>query len=167
MEGHVWARGWESSHVVGEAGEMSRSGYDESDCDYAMMNLYRANVDRAFAGRRGQAFLKEMLAAMDALPEKKLIPNLMQEETGEVCAIGSVGKARGLDMERLNALAEDEDPDLGRFVGKKFGIAECMARDIMYMNDEAVWKTESPEERFVRMRKWVEEQIKKEPEASK
>jgi hypothetical protein len=37
----------------------------------------------------------------------------------------------------------------------------------MYMNDEAVWKTESPEERFVRMRKWVEEQIKKEPEASK
>jgi hypothetical protein len=143
---------------------MSRSGYDDYDGDAADLNLYRANVDRAFAGKRGQAFLKEMLAAMDALPEKKLIPGLMQEESGDVCVIGSVGRARGVDMERLNRLAEDEDPNLPHAIAGKFGIAECMACEVMYMNDE-YWpgrRHETPEERFARMRKWIESQIKAE-----
>lgn len=142
---------------------MSRSGYDDCDdgCDSNDLNLYRANVDRAFAGKRGQAFLKEMLAAMDALPNEKLIPSIMQDESGEVCAIGAVGKARFLDMDYLNALAEDGDLDLGRWVAKKFGIAECMARDIMYWNDE-VCRRETPKGRFIRMRKWIEGQIKAE-----
>ncbi len=150
----------------GEAASMSRSGYDDDiyDCDDNSLYLYRANIDRAFAGRRGQAFLKEMLAAMDTLPDKKLISSLLQEDSGEVCAIGAVGRARGLDMERLNHLADEDDPDLGRFVAKKFGIAECMAREIMYWNDEAR-RRETPEERFARMRKWIEEQIRKEGKA--
>jgi hypothetical protein len=33
---------------------MSRSGYSE---DYEHMELYRANVDRTLAGKKGQAFL--------------------------------------------------------------------------------------------------------------
>lgn len=140
---------------------MSRSGYDDCDADNSCLELYRANVDRAFAGKRGQAFLKEMLAAMDALPAKKLIPGLMQQESGEVCAIGSVGKARGLDMGHLNRLAEEDDPDLARWIAKRFGIAECMAREIMYVNDEAIRsRVETPEERFIRMRKWIEISIK-------
>jgi hypothetical protein len=141
---------------------MNRSGYDDYDGDAADLNLYRANVERALAGRRGQAFLKEMLAAMDALPEKKLIPGLMQEDSGEVCAIGSVSKARGIDMERLNQLAEDEDPDLPRAIAKQFGIAACMAREIMYWNDADARDPETPEQRFARMRKWIERQIKAE-----
>lgn len=150
-----------SSPTEGKAAEMSRSGYDDCDCgDYRLANLYRANVDRAFAGKRGQAFLKEMLAAMDALPDKKLIFGVMQEDSGEVCAIGSVGKARGIDMERLNRLAEEDDPQLAFAISRKFGITRHMAAEIMFMNDgyRHAWE-ETPEARFTRMRKWIESQI--------
>ena len=40
---------------------MSRSGYKE--CEQGALNLYRANVDRTIAGKRGQTFLREMAAA--------------------------------------------------------------------------------------------------------
>lgn len=145
---------------------MSRSGYTDEDGDCSYRELYWANQERAFSGKRGQAFLKEMLASMDALPDKKLIAGLMQEESGEVCAIGSVGKARGLDMEGLNRLAElaAEDDDCGRHLVKRlsnqFNIAESMAADIMYMNDDAGCRGETSEQRFTRMRAWIEKQIR-------
>lgn len=145
---------------------MSRSGYDDDyDGDFNALNLYRANVDRSLAGKRGQAFLKEMLAAMDALPDKKLAAGIMQEQGGEVCAIGSVGKARGLDMSNLDRIIENEDYErLASAIAKQFGIAECMAREIMYMNDDRGPRDESPEQRFTAMRKWVESNIKREAE---
>ena len=70
---------------------MSRSGYsDDWDIGDNSGWLYRGAVERAIKGKRGQAFLKEMLAAMDALPEPKLIAEELEQE-GAVCAIGSVG----------------------------------------------------------------------------
>lgn len=151
---------------------MSRSGYCDCDCDEANANLYRANTDRAFAGKRGQAFLKEMLAAMDAMPEKRLIAYGFEvtedldyranENVGDVCALGTVSKARGINMSDLNPLIEDDDGRVGEIAGKRLNIAECMAREIMYWNDEAFGRRETPEERFVRMRKWIEKQIRKE-----
>jgi len=135
---------------------MSRSGYTD-DGNLENYNLYRANVDRAFAGKRGQAFLKEVLAALDALPEKRLIENMLHEH-GEVCAIGSVGKARGLHMPNLE---DYEDWDIGIVVAKIFGIAAPMAREIMYMNDSDYGRDdETPEQRYTRMRKWIAEEIK-------
>jgi hypothetical protein len=156
----------------GRRGGMSRSGYGDCDCDEANANLYRANTDRAFAGKRGQAFLKEMLAAMDAMPEKRLIAYGFEvtedldyranENVGDVCALGTVSKSRGIKMPDVDP--EDTDYAIGEIASKRLGIAECMAREIMYMNDEFHnhRKTETPEERFVRMRKWIEKQIRKE-----
>jgi hypothetical protein len=148
---------------------MSRSGYDDCDCDNQSLYLYRANVDRAFDGKRGQAFLKEMLAAMDAMPEKRLIsfgfeiaePRYPGERIGDVCALGTVSKSRGIKMPDVDP--EDTDYAIGEIASKRLGIAECMAREIMYMNDEFHnhRKTETPEERFARMRNWVEKQIRK------
>ena len=108
----------------------------------------------AFRGRRGQAFLKEMLAALDALPEKKLIAGeLIEPDTGEVCAIGAVGKARGIDMLGI-------DPEDAEKVSGTFGIAEAMARELVFENDDE-WRsnTETPEARFARMRQWIASQI--------
>lgn len=133
---------------------MSRSGYSD---DYGEDNsgyLYRGAVASAFRGRRGQAFLKEMLAALDALPEKKLIAGeLIEPDTGEVCAIGAVGKARGIDMLGI-------DPEDAEKVSGTFGIAEAMARELVFENDDE-WRsnTETPEARFARMRQWIASQI--------
>lgn len=131
---------------------MSRSGYND-DYDENLVNLYRGTVSRAIGGKRGQAFLKEMLSAMDAMADQRLIANELDESTTGsghgVCAIGSVGKARGIDMTGV-------DPEDSYKVSGMFNIADCMAREIVYMNDEA-WdvRRETPEQRFARMRKWI------------
>lgn len=128
---------------------MSRSGYSE-DCEN--IAIWRGAVASAIRGRRGQAFLKEMLAALDAMPEKKLVQWEL-EKGGEVCAIGAVGKVRGVEMSALDP--EDRDG-----VADAFGIAPALACEIVYMNDEAFWQgVETPEARFVRMREWVARQI--------
>lgn len=133
---------------------MSRSGYiDDCDIDSQWATIcWRGAVNSAIKGKRGQAFLKEMAASMDALSEKKLVSSELEVE-GSVCAIGSVGKSRGVDMRKI-------DPEDSSTVASTFGIAESMVREIVYMNDECgPWK-ETEEARFQRMRKWVESQIK-------
>jgi hypothetical protein len=131
---------------------MSRSGYS-GDCEN--VGLWRAAVDRAIRGKRGQAFLRELLSALDALPSKRLIDDDLVREDGEVCAIGAVAVARKLDTSKLDAEDGDE-------VGKAFGIARALACELAYENDERQpgWLTiETPEERWTRMRAWVAEQI--------
>lgn len=136
---------------------MSRSGYSD-DCEN--INLWRGAVDRALGGRRGQAFLREMRDAMDALPEKKLIKDDLEKD-GSVCAIGAVGRARGVDMSKV-------DPEDNSGIANVFGLPFSMACEIMYLNDEHEeydrenkrWIVETDEERFARLRRWVETKIK-------
>lgn len=132
---------------------MSRSGYSD-DCEY--IELYRGAVERAILGKRGQAFLKEMLAALDALPNKRLVDSELEKD-GEVCAIGSVGKQRGVDMSSI-------DPSDQQRVAEIFGIAWSMAAEIAFINDDD-WarEKEAPEHRFERVRAWVVQNIAKEP----
>lgn len=132
---------------------MSRSGYSE-DGDYAGANLWPNIVERSIKGKRGQSFLKEMAKALDDMPEKKLISGDLITETGEVCAIGAVCKARGLDVSSV-------DPDDRYDVGKLVGIAPTMAAEIEYQNDE-IRCSNSPEERWIRMRKWVGDNLMEE-----
>lgn len=131
---------------------MSRSGYSE-DYDGPELNLWRGAVASAIRGRKGQAFLKEMLAALDKLETKRLIAGELVDG-GEVCAIGAVGAARGIDMDGIDP--EDRDR-----VARAFGIAPAMAAEIVFENDEAgsYFRDETPEARYVRMRKWVEAAI--------
>lgn len=146
---------------------MSRSGYSDDMEDQWRHIMYRGAVASAFKGKRGQSFLKEMLAALDALPVKRLVadelatPDLITcsqwglFETESVCAIGAVGRARGVDMKAL-------DPEDAETVAGTFGIAESMAREIVFMNDEEFYSgNETPEARYARVRAWVESQIHK------
>ena len=71
---------------------------------------------------------------------------------GDVCALGSVGRARGIDMAPI-------DPEDNEAVASTFGIADAMAREIMYWNDEGGTYRETPEQRFDRMRAWVAKHI--------
>lgn len=137
---------------------MSRSGYnDDYGSDYpGQMDLYRSNVQRAFRGKRGRAFMRELLEALDAMPEKRLIVGELQHK-GAVCAIGSVGAKRGTRMDDLDV----EAPDL---IAKRFGIAECMVREIEFENDDDFAyrrNSETDEQRWTRVRAWVVSMIEK------
>ena len=129
---------------------MSRSNYSEDlDNDWAMI-CWRGAVASAIKGRRGQAFLREMLRAFDAMSKPRLIRNKLHSKDG-VCAIGAVGASRGLDMSKV-------DPEYPEAVAAFFGIAKALAAEIEYENDEAVGE-ESEETRFDRMRQWVLENL--------
>lgn len=129
---------------------MSRSGYNE-DCDSNYLYLYRGMIERTIKGKRSQAFLRELAKSLDAMPEKRLIRNDLITEVGEVCAIGSVCKARGIDVKNVDVTDRDE-------VGRLVNISGSLAAEIEYMNDEYKTK-ETPEARWVRIRKWVESNL--------
>lgn len=126
---------------------MSRAGYTEDFDDHWQHIKYRGAVKAALRGRRGQAFLREMLAALDAMPVKRLVTEDLERD-GEVCVIGSVGRARGIDMSKL-------DPDDYASIAGCFGLAEAMVREIEYLNDEEGPRGETDEQRFERLRAWV------------
>lgn len=132
---------------------MSRSGYSDDCDDYLAMGRAIATRNKALGGKRGQAFLSELVTVLDAMPVKELVrealvdgydPYLIALEAtpknnywGEpelkpfcgVCALGAVGQARGLAMAHL-------DPDEPVMVAAAFGITETMAREVVYANDE-------------------------------
>lgn len=125
---------------------MSRSGYSDDIENWSLIR-WRGQVASAIRGKRGQAFLQELADALDALPEKKLIANDLQSECG-VCAIGSVGAKRGVDMSKLDT--HDYDT-----ISATFGVAHQLVQEIEWENDEGGWYEETPEARWQRMRKWV------------
>tara|TARA_R110000787_G_scaffold194120_1_gene305683 strand:- start:7550 stop:7993 length:444 start_codon:yes stop_codon:yes gene_type:complete len=131
---------------------MSRSGYtdDWSDSHWPLI-CWRGAVNSALRGKRGQAFLKELAEAMDEMPEKRLITDELVEGDS-FCTLGVIGNKRGIEMKNL-------DPDDRDRIGKKFDIAPAMVAEIVYENDE-YFREETPEQRWTRMRKWVQENIK-------
>jgi hypothetical protein len=160
---------------------MSRSGYTDDCDDDLAAGRYIAALKSAKNGKRGQAFFRELLAALDAMPEKALIANELEAD-GEFCALGVLGHARGIDMSQL----DPEDPDT---IAKVFGIATSLAREVVYHNDEHFedhewievagpprqpWqravevympKPKAAERRWRYMRDWVAKQIKEKNDA--
>lgn len=143
---------------------MSRSGYTD-DCDDMWASIrWRGAVASAIRGKRGQEMLRELATALDAMPVKELAAESLVTTDGMCCALGALGQARGLDMAPL-------DPEDRAAVAKCFGIAEALAAEIVWLNDEAfdcrewdgsrwVEKPGVAAERWHYMRKWVGEQLK-------
>jgi hypothetical protein len=129
---------------------MSRSGYSD-DCENWSLICWRGAVTSALKGKRGQAFLLELREAMEAMPEKRLVADVLEAD-GQFCTIGVLGAKRGINMGALN-------PDDREGVAEAFGIAPALAAEIVFMNDEGSWNAETPEQRWVRMRAWVESNI--------
>jgi len=142
---------------------MSRSNYSD-DCEN--LGLWRGAVQRATFGYRGQAFLRKLRDALDAMPDKRLIADAIKDEHGNVCALGAVDPT--VEIYHAEELAEH------------FGIARALAAEIVYINDERgegdwvrgegpaqnpwgyppyVWVACTPEERWRQVRAWVGEQI--------
>jgi hypothetical protein len=124
---------------------MSRSNYTD-DCEH--LELYRATVNRAIDGKRGQKMLRDMLAALDAMPVKELIQGELVNDDGQYCALGALGAKRGIDMTKL------DEYDMGDMAAT-FGVARSLAAEVTYENDECGAAAETPAERWKRMRDWV------------
>lgn len=129
---------------------MSRSGYGD---DYESWSLirWRGQVANATRGKRGQKLLLDLYRALDAMPDKRLISNELETADGEVCALGALGKVRGISMKNI-------DPEDSYHVAGVFGVAHQLASEVVYMNDEYYYNL-TPEERYTQMKKWVLEQI--------
>lgn len=125
---------------------MGRSGYSDS-CEGWELIRWRGAVKSAIRGKRGQEFLTKLVAALDALPEKRLIADELQTADGDVCAIGSVGKMQGIDMSKLDPYESDE-------VAAAFDISPALVKELSYINDDWTWRG-TPEERFLTVRKWA------------
>lgn len=143
---------------------MSRSGYSDECDDQWQMICWRGAVKSAIKGARGQAFLKELAAAMDAMPEKRLTTHALQAD-GKFCALGVIGQARGMDLSKFKA-EDGEEWEAGQWgqLSKEFGIAEAMVREIMHHNDEGIWHrwddgADHGPARWKYMRDWIDRKL--------
>ena len=144
---------------------MSRSGYVDDYDDDLQMGRWRGMVASAIRGKRGQKLLTDMLAALDAMPVKELVIGELETPNGDVCALGALGKVRGIDMGKI-------DPEDPAQVAAAFDIAIPLAQEIVFMNDEYFedrWDAQirksivlTPEERWRSMRKWIAAKVRKE-----
>ena len=142
-----------------------RIDYDEYGDDHYPNagELWWANVRRCMRGKRGRSALIELRDSLIAMPEKRLIADALIEE-GEVCAIGALFKSRVAKtndselLERMKgALANEEDT--AEFARRE-GLPKLMAWATVQMNDYELSGC-TPEERYERMLKWVNEEIVK------
>ena len=132
---------------------MSRHGYSDNADNLAM---WRGVIASATRGKRGQAFFRALLEALDAMPDKRLVEGELQTDEGAVCALGCLGKARGVDMKDVDTT---DWPQLGEL----FNIAPQLAQEVMFMNDEDYCGRRSPEQRWRVVRDWAARQIQIEP----
>jgi hypothetical protein len=153
---------------------MSRSGYSD-ECGGWELIRWRGAVASAIRGKRGQAFLRETLAALDTMPVKELAPDSLANVAGQYCTLGAVGARRGIDLSRL----EEQERDV---IAAALGIPEALAAEVMFENDERErrvyverhgpprpgydtyglgWDAREANgaDRWQRMRKWVAEKI--------
>lgn len=124
---------------------MSRSGYSEDPDDNWSWIKWRGIIASAIRGQRGQRFLRELIEALDATPVKALIANEI-EAAGEYCALGVLGKRRGIDLKTLDSFDHSG-------LGAAFDIASQLAQEVMFINDEYA---RTPEQRWKAVRDWAE-----------
>lgn len=141
---------------------MTRSCFsDDGPYDYPG-EFCQTWYENAIRGKRGQRFLRELLATLDAMPEKRLIKGKLIDGD-EVCALGSVYRARGFELDHKVDPTGDEYGDHHEPLAKRLGIARSLVAFIEHINDDDYnWRDETPEECWQRVRQWVAKQIKAE-----
>lgn len=145
---------------------MSRSGYSY-DLDQWDLIRWRGAVASAIRGKRGQALLKELEAALLVLPEKKLCKyDFANPDTGEVCALGEVALKQRLDkgMALTEALKEIQEKypegEEAEVIAAEMNVADALVKEITYINDDD-YENSTPEKRYEVILAWVRENIVK------
>lgn len=155
---------------------MGRS-YTESDDDnwnYSRQALWDNAVRRATYSKRGQKVLREIEAALLALPEKRLIEGLLCDGTG-VCAVGALAAYRKVQggmtwTEAFSTLDESSQYDIedgdypsvdetAYFAEDKLKMSFAFSWDLAFNNDHRYGRL-SPEARYEAVLKWVRARLK-------
>lgn len=129
-----------------------RINYSEDEDFSGQFELWQANCLRSLKGKRGQAELHELRAALLALPDKRLIHGALTHEDGGVCAIAAYGKHKGVDLEKFD---EEFDSDE---VGIAGGMPRLVAWKVVEMNDVELDHV-TQDQRYSRMLAWVEQML--------
>lgn len=155
---------------------MSRVYYSDDEEFPGEFNLQEANTNRSMRGKQGQAVLREMEAALVALPRKRLIQGAVACD-GDVCAVGAVlavrkATAEGVSVEEATARLgvelgerwEQEDDDTQQR-GEDAGMPRLVAWRLVALNDvdfgdEYIGRAITPEQRYEKVLAWVQEHLR-------
>ncbi|HMN97453.1 MAG TPA: hypothetical protein PKC43_06140 [Phycisphaerales bacterium] len=140
---------------------MSRSCYSD-DLDSAALAMWRGRVMSAIRGRRGQRLLRDLLSALEAMPDRELIRGDLVVD-GACCALGAVALHRGLraqvdEIQRELPRDEWDDHDDGErneMIAAALDVATCMVQEIADVNDDWGPHDQTPAQRHARMLAWV------------
>lgn len=163
---------------------MSRCS-DDFEPEYPnAQELWTANLKRLIAGKNGQRWLREIEAALLALPKPRLIEGALCRE-GEVCLVGAVAAhrlrqghelkgpgytgtsvasrmartVRTLDDLEAATHTIDSDYETAEFAAASLGMAKTLAYELVWQNDEAVSPDDTPENRYEHALRWVRSQM--------
>lgn len=134
---------------------------DEDFNNQAM--LWEANQERSLRGRRGQAALRELESALLALPEKRLIADELENERGEVCAVGALAKYKGHENPMIGDAFGDNDElsvnegEIERVtvqLAEEMGMPHLVALAVVYQNDDS-YVIVTPEQRYDKVLRWA------------
>lgn len=152
---------------------MSRIEYCEPDDAASFLRCYAfdRNMKQAIKGKKGQRILKELEAALLALPDKRLISDGFATPEGDVCAMAALMLSRTLaaGASRQDAMGImkkqiDFDPQSGwesiSGPSEVLKICEPLVWAIVEQNDECCGKT--PEQTYNRVLAWTRSNIKQE-----
>ena len=143
---------------------MSRDweGGDNYDDNWALdMGRWERNSRAVLRSKRGQQALRELEAALLALPVKRLVADdlclpVAITDDGEViyrvCAIGALGLHRGIDPASMAEWNEEgREGTVG--MGESLGLRRTLAWVIGETNDRIYRETE--EQRYERVLQWI------------
>jgi hypothetical protein len=136
-----------------------RISYTDQEYFPGQFGLWQGNCNRSLMGRGGQKSLRELEAALLALPDKRLVSG--EFDNGEdVCAIGALARHRRI-VPKSDPESEMEE------VGVECGMPRLVAWKVVEVNDtyfdfryeggERVAYT--PEERYSKVLEWVQLQL--------
>ena len=133
------------------------------DTEHVAIGLWQSMYQRSLKGKRGQRNLRDFIAALDAMPEKRLISDAQVEKEYDedkdeyvvvgVCAVACFAAARGKDPAYFG---DEDDSDIYSTaeLGRSAGLSWTMAWEMTNANDEEFGSL-SPEERWQAMRDWA------------
>jgi hypothetical protein len=142
----------EAFHSAGGWGTHMRINYSDDEDYPGQFDLWQANCERSLRGKNGQQELRELKAALLALPSKELIGDLLEDEDGGVCAVGAYAKHKGIDLSKFDP--EDATDE----VGIAGGMPALVAWKVVEMND-LQFDRESPAERYQKMLAWIDSKL--------
>lgn len=153
---------------------MSRVVYSEDDV--VPYEFQEQALKRAIEGRRGQAALRLLIRALDAMPGQRIIDDWLSKD-GDVCTIGAMlvqhrveqGKSREEAIEYVtgaqDVLTQRRDgwdwTDIADLATTNIDIARYLALELVSLTDE--WgQGMTPEKRWAFIRTWATNNLKKE-----